>query len=186
MSTHSRHLMAAATAVLVFAAVPALAGAQASLQPINVKEPVLRADQLDREAEGYERTDMAKWRTAARLRQEAAALREGDDPKAVMSLYWAARDRYYTGDERGGRELMVQSAERALAIGDVVHAATAYTEAAYIASEIRDPQCAREYATKARLLALSPMLTDAQREQIRANLAIESLSTGLVASLRLE
>jgi hypothetical protein len=41
---------------------------------------------------------------------------------------------------------------------------------------------AREYATKARLLALSPMLTDAQREQIRANLAIESLSTGLVAS----
>ena len=186
MYTHSRHLVATATAMLVFVGAPAVAGAQASLAPINVKEPALRADQLDREAEGYERNDMAKWRTAARLRQEAASLRTGDDPKGALSLYWAARDRYYTGDERGGGELMVQSAERALAIGDVVHAATAYTEAAYIASEIRDVQSAREYATRARLLALSPMLTDAQREQIRANLAIESLSTGLIASLRLE
>jgi hypothetical protein len=184
MDTHSRHLLSTATALLALAAaLPTAARAQTSLQPIKVTEPALRADKLDREAEEYELTDMAKWRVAARLRREAAALRTADDPKGPLSLYWAARDHYYTGDERGSRELMVQSAERALAIGDVVHAATAYTEAAYIASEIRDVLSAREYATKARLLALSPMLTDAQREQIRANLAIESLSTGLIASL---
>ena len=185
MHTHSRHLLSTATAVMALVALPIAGRAQTELQPIKVTERALRANQLDQEAEGYERTDMSKWRTAAKLRQEAADLRTGDDPKGALSLYWAARDRYYTGDERGGRELMVQSAERALAIGDVVHAATAYTEAAYIASEIRDVLSAREYALKARLLALSPMLTDAQREQIRANLAIESFSTGLIASLRL-
>jgi hypothetical protein len=182
MYTHTRHLLSTAV-VMALVAAPAAAQAQASLQPINVREPALRADQLDQEAEGYERTDMAKWRTAANLRREAAALRTADDPKGALSLYWAARDRYYTGDERGGRDLMVQSADRAMAIGDVVRAATAYTEAAYISSELRDVVSAREYATKARLLALSPVLTDAQREQIRANLAIESLSTGLIASL---
>jgi hypothetical protein len=186
MYTHSRHLLSTATIVMALLAAPAAAQVQTSLQPIKVTERALRADQLDQEAEGYERTDMAKWRTAANLRREAAALRTADDPKGALSLYWAARDRYYTGDERGGRELMVQSAERALGIGDVVHAATAYTEAAYIASELRDVLSARDYATKARLLALSPMLTDAQREQIRANLAIESLSAGLIASLARE
>ncbi|MFL5604912.1 MAG: hypothetical protein ACJ8AD_00570 [Gemmatimonadaceae bacterium] len=183
MYTHSRHLLSTATAVISLVALPVVARAQASLQPINITEPALKADKLDREAEEYELTDMSKWRVAARLRQEAASLRAADDPKGPLSLYWAARDQYYTGDERGGRVLMVQSAERALSIGDVVHAATAYTEAAYIASELRDMRGAREYATKARLLALSPMLTDAQREQIRKNLAIESFSTGLIASL---
>jgi hypothetical protein len=181
MSTHTRHLLSTATIAMALLALPPAARAQ-TLQPIKVTEHALRADELDREAESYELTDMSKWRKAARLRREAAELRTADDPKGALSLYWAARDHYYTGDERGGRELMVQSAERALSVGDVVHAATAYTEAAYIASELHDVPSAREYATKARLLALSPMLTDAQREQIRANLAIESLSTGLVAS----
>jgi hypothetical protein len=182
MNTHTRHLLSAAV-MLAFVVVPNAARSQAALQPINVKEPVLRADELDQEAEGYERTDMAKWRKAAALRVEAAELRTPDDPKAAMSLYWAARDHYYTGDERGGRELMVRSADRALAHGDVVHAATAYAEAAYIAAEPRDYPCAREYASKARRLAQSPMLTEAQRAQLRANLAIESLSTGVLASL---
>jgi hypothetical protein len=183
MDTHSRHLFATVTIVMALVALPAGTRAQATLQPINVTGHALRAEQLDREAEGYERTDMSKWRVAANLRREAAALRTADDPKGPLSLYWAARDRYYTNDVPGSRELMIQSAERALAIGDVVHAATAYTEAAYIASEIRDYLSAREYAAKAKLLAHSPMLTDAQREQIRANLAIESLSTGVLASL---
>jgi hypothetical protein len=183
MNTHTRHLLSTATVMLALVATPDAARSQAALEPINVKEPVLRADQLDQEAEGYERNDMAKWRKAATLRVEAAGLRTPDDPKAAMSLYWAARDRYYTGDERGSRDLMVRSAERALSLGDVVHAATAYAEAAYIAAELRDYSCAREYASKARLLAHSPMLTEAQRAQLRANLAIESLSTGVLSAL---
>jgi hypothetical protein len=182
MDTHSRRLLAA-TAAMALVALPAGGQARTALQPITVMEHGLRADRLDQEAEEYERNDMALWRKAASLRKEAAALRAADDPKGSLSLYWAARDRYYTGDEAGGRELMVESAERALAIGDIVQAATAFTEAAYIASGLRDLPSAREYVAKARLLVHSPMLTEAQREQLRANLPMESLSSGLLASI---
>jgi hypothetical protein len=177
MYSHSRHLLFTATAMMALVARPAGAQAQTALQPITVTEHALRADRLDQEAEVYERTDMALWGKAASLRQEAASLRTADDPKGSLSLYWAARDRYYTGDEAGSRELMVQSAERAFAIGDIVQAATSFTEAAYIAAELRDFHSAREYVAKARLLVHSPMLTEAQREQLRANLPMESLSS---------
>jgi hypothetical protein len=179
MQSHSRHLLFTATAMMALVARPAAAQMQTAHQPITVTETehALRADRLDEEAENYERNDMALWRKAATLRQEAAALRTVDDPKGSLSLYWAARDRYYTGDEAGGRELMVQSAERALVIGDIVHAATAFTEAAYIAAGLSDLASAREYVAKARLLLHSPTLTEAQREQLRANLPRESLSS---------
>ena len=183
MKTHFRYMLLAAGAVTALAAHPGAAQMQATLEPIKVTESSLRADQLDQEALGYERTDMSLWRKAGRLRKEAASLRTNDDPKLTRSLYWAARDYYYTGDESNARTLMVQSAERALAIGDVVQAATAYTEAAYISAELRDYVNAREYATKAKLLAHSLLLTESQREQLRTNLGVASLSSGLLASL---
>jgi hypothetical protein len=181
MYAHSRQLLCSATAMMALVALPASAQVQTARQPITVTEHVLRADRLDQEAEEYERNDMALWRKAASLREEAAALRATDDPKGSLSLFWAARDHYYTGDEAGGRELMVRSAERALAMGDIVQAATSFTEAAYIAAELRDLVSAREYVAKARLLVHSPMLTEVQREQLRANLPRESLLAGPVA-----
>jgi hypothetical protein len=182
MKTHSRHLVLSATAAIAIVAFPAGSYAQQPLEPIKVTESRLRAEQLDREAESYEKSDMAKWRKAAFLRSEAASLRAADDPKGAMSLYWAARDRYYIGEVATGRDLMEQSADRALAIGDVVHAATAYTEAAYIAAELRQFDRAREYAGKAKLLAHSPMLSDDQRARLRSNLGVASLSTGVLAA----
>jgi hypothetical protein len=181
MDTRSRQLLVAATAAIAIVGFPAGSYAQQSLEPIKVTESRLRAEQLDREAETYEQTDMSLWRRAASLRKEAADLRAVDDPKASVSLYWAARDRYYTDDKLAGRQLMAQSADRALAIGDVVQAATSFTEAAYIAAELREFDRAREYVIKAKLLAHSPMLSDDQRAKLRANLAVESLSTGLLA-----
>jgi hypothetical protein len=183
MYTHPRHLLLTASAMMALVALPADAQVQTVLQPINVTEHALRADRLDQEAVGYEHSDMSLWRKAASLRTEAATLRTLEDPKGSVSLYWAARDLYYTGDEARGRKLMVQSAERALAIGDIVQAATAFIEAAYIASELRDFPSAREYVSKARLLAHSPMLTGAQREQLRVNLPMESVTSGLLASI---
>lgn len=182
MHTHSRHLLSTATLAMAFVALPADGQAPRTLEPITVTERGLRADALDLEAAGYEQNDMSKWRKAARLRTNAAALRPAEDPKAIFSLYRAAHDRYYTGDAAGSRKLMAQSAERALAIGDVVRAATAFTEAAYIASGLRDYPRAREYARRSRLLALSPMLSEAQRSQLQANLLVKPVASGRVAS----
>jgi hypothetical protein len=170
MRTHTRQLFFTAGALVMALAFPSRGEAQAALEPIRVTDARLRADQLDQEAEGLERTNWAQLEKAAELREQAAELRTLADPKAVVSLYWAARDRYYSDDRLAGRRLMEQSAERAIAIGDVVGAATAFTEAAYIAAELKDVQRTRTLATKARLLALSPMLTDEQKAQFRARL----------------
>src|ERR1700716_4282574 len=120
MYTHPRHLLLTATALIALVALPAGARGQTTLEPITVTERGLRAEALDREAAGYEQSDMSMWRKAANLRKEAASLRSVGDPQGAGSLYGAARDRYYTGDEAASRDLMAQCAERALAIGDVV------------------------------------------------------------------
>ena len=180
MHTQNRRILVAALgAVLVL---PAAALAQHSLDPIKVTEKQAQADRLDREAEGYEQTDVTMWRKSASLRREAAKLRGEEDPRGAVSLAWAARDSYYGGDIHAGRDLMVQSAERALAVGDVVVAASGFTEAAYIALELRDGGNAKYYAARARLLSNSPMLSDAQRTAIRSRLAIVSASPIVLAS----
>lgn len=179
MSTYTRRLLWTAGALMATIAIPA--HAQAPLEPIRITESRLRADQLDRQAEELEGTDWGQLKKAASLREQAADLRTLADPKAVASLYWAARDRYYTDDRLVGRRLMEQSAERAIGIGDVVGAATALTEAAYIAAELRDVERTRHLANRARLLALSPALSDEQRSQIRARLGSDAAFRSLLA-----
>jgi hypothetical protein len=181
MSAHRRQLLCTASALVMTLALPSRGESQAALEPIRVTDARLRADQLDQQAEEIERTDWAGVGKAASLREEAAELRTLADPKAVISLYWAARDRYYGNDRLAGRRLMEQSAERAIAIGDVVGAATALTEAAYIAAELKDVERTRTLATRARLLALSPMLTADQKAQFRARLGNDSAFESLLA-----
>jgi hypothetical protein len=181
MKAHTGQLLFTAGALIVTITLPSRGRAQAALEPIRVTESRLRADQLDQEAEKIEGSDWGELRKAASLREQAAELRTLADPKAVASLYWAARDRYYGDDRLAGRRLMEQSAERAIAIGDVVGAATALTEAAYIAAELRDAERTRTLATRARLLALSPLLTDEQRAQFRARLGNDYAFQSLLA-----
>jgi Lon protease-like protein len=181
MRAHTRQLLFTGGALIIAIALPSRSQAQAALEPIRVTEARLRADQLDQEAAEIERTDWGQLRRAAKLREQAAGLRTLSDPKAVASLYWAARDRYYGDDRLAGRRLMEQSAERALAIGDVVGAATALTEAAYISAELKDVERTRSLATKARLLALSPMLSEEQKAQLRARLGNDSAFQSLLA-----
>jgi hypothetical protein len=181
MSTRSRQLLCTAGALIVTIALPSGTRAQAALEPIRVTESRVRADQLDQEARAIEQTDWSELKKAASLREKAADLRTLADPKGVESLYWAARDRYYTDDRHAARRLMEQSAERAIGIGDVVGAATALTEAAYIAAELKDVERTRTLATRARLLALSPVLTEEQRTQLRARLGSDAAFQSLIA-----
>jgi hypothetical protein len=182
MQVHPVRLAIIAGALSTLLALPA-AQAQASLKPITVTDRQSRAEALDKEAALYETSDWSKIRKAAFLREKAAGLREDGDTLKAASLYWAARDRYYSDDPTTARDLMVRSAEYALAVGDVVTAANAFTDAAYISADLRDVANTKYYATKARLLAGSPMLTDSKRNDLLSRLALGGLTADRVASL---
>ena len=182
MYTLSRKLLLIASAAVAIVALPMPAGAQ-MLEPIRVTESREKADRLDAEARSYEDNDWSQLKTAAELRERAAELRAIDDPAATVSLYWAARDRYYSGNRKAARALMEQAAERALNMGDVLNAATAFTEAAYISADLKDGERMRTLAGKARLLANSPMLSEDQRFQLRTRLAKSDAPIGVVALL---
>lgn len=181
MYMHSRRLLLTTGAVVAVFALPVAARAQ--MEPIRVTDALQQAEKLDAEALSYEQSDWGQLRKAARLRELAAELRTPEDPAGTVSLYWAARDRYYSGDPKAARVLMEQAADRALAMGDVLNAVTAYTEAAYICADIKDGDRMRSLASKARLLANSPMLTAEQRFQLRTRLARNDAPVGVVASV---
>ena len=182
MYSHSRRLLLTASALAAVVALPVAARAQ-MLDPIRVTDAVQKAEKLDAEALSVEQNDWSQLKKAARLREEAAQLRTADDPAGTVSLYWAARDRYYSGDPKAARVLMEQAGDRALAMGDVMNAGTAYTEAAYICADVKDGERMRTLATKARLLASSPLLNADQRYQLRNRLAKSDAPVGVVASL---
>lgn len=180
MNTHSRSLLLTATAALAMFALPAVTRAQ-MLDPIRITDSRLKAEKLDSEALFIEQNDWSQLKKAARLRELSAELRAPEDPEGTVSLYWAARDRYYSGDPQAARVLMERAGDRALAMGDVLNAATAYTEAAYICADTKDGERMRTLAVKARLLANSPMLSENQRVQLRSRLAKSDAPIGVVA-----
>ena len=183
MKTHPARMMITAGALFAIAALPMVASAQASLLPIKVTEKQSRAAELDLRASAYEDHDWSKIRTAAKLREQAAALREDSDVLKAASLYWAARDNYYSENTSKARDLMVLSAQHAMEIGDVIASANAFTDAAYISSDLRDVESTKLYATKARLLANSPMLSQAQKDDLLSRLAFGGLTEARVAML---
>lgn len=183
MKTHPARTMITAGALLAIAALPMVASAQASLLPIKVTEKQSRAAELDLRAASYENHDWSKIKTAAKLREKAADLRDDADVLKSASLYWAARDNYYAENTTKARDLMVRSAEKALAVGDVIGAASAFTDAAYISADLHDVVGTKNYATRARMLAGSPMLSQAQKNDVLSRLAFGGLTEQRVASL---
>lgn len=183
MNTHPARMMIAAGALLGVVALPMIANAQTSLLPIKVTEKQSRAAELDRRAATYEDSDWSKLTTAGKLREQAAGLRDDSDLLKTASLYWAARDHYYSENTSKARDLMVQAAQHAMETGDVIAAASAFTDAAYISADLRDVVSTKLYATKARLLASSPMLSASQRSEMLERLAFGGLTEERVATL---
>jgi hypothetical protein len=68
-------------------------------------------------------------------------------------------------------------------IGDVIASANAFTDAAYISADLKDVASTKLYATKARLLANSPMLSQSQKDDLLSRLAFGGLTESRVASL---
>ena len=172
MQRMTRSLPIAAGALFSLLAFPAAALAQQQLDPVRVTatSDAARADSLDGAAAAYPLTALRDFRKVARMYEESAALRVDGDEKRFASLHQAAKIRYGRGDRRQAATDMEQAAREAAARGDVVSAAHAYADAAYIAAEINQPARAAALTRSAELLTESPLLTAAQRLELRARL----------------
>jgi hypothetical protein len=122
----------------------------------------------------------ARYGEAARLYQDAAALRNVSDPRAVEALMKAAHLYHYANRLFDARKAMEQAARRALANGDVVAAAQANVEAALFAHKQGKQAQANRLGRTALQLATSPLLTAHQRAsiigRIRANPSVAAIA----------
>ncbi|HWZ59571.1 MAG TPA: hypothetical protein VNW46_11410 [Gemmatimonadaceae bacterium] len=139
---------------------------------------VTTADQLDDEAARL-RDSAPEYARAVRLLEQSASLRSADDPRAAMSLWWAAWFSYNRSDLPGARAFMEQAADRLLAQGNALAAAHDEIDAGLIAQEEGNPDEARRLGTKALELALSPALSAVERASILARIAYRTPAVGL-------
>ena len=103
---------------------------------------------------------------AAQLHIQSASLRDLEDPQAVQSLAMAAHLLGYADRPLEARHTMEEAATRALAMGDVVRAAAAYTEAAFFAQKAQNKGELNRLGRKAILLSSSPLLRPEERQAI--------------------
>lgn len=123
------------------------------------------AEQVERKAIAlYANPDRAE--EAAQLQRQAASLRAPEDPKGVTSLVMAARLFSYAHHLPAACRTMEAAGDRALAMGDVVKAAQAYVDAAFIAQEQGSGTQVKRLAKKAVLLTVSPLLRADERAGI--------------------
>jgi len=120
------------------------------------------AQRLEQKAVSFRIDEFAK---VADVLVKAASLRSETDPVGVADLLQAAMAYYGGGKPDRARQTFVQAADRALAMGDVVRAASGYLRAAIIANQQRDPERDALIA-KANRLAASPLLTEPHRRAI--------------------
>lgn len=106
------------------------------------------------------------WRRSAELFERSATLRGDADPIAVTDLEMAGGAYYWSGNVSRAGEMFVRGGDRALAIGQVDRAADLYIRGAFVAKQRGDGQGEADLARRAGKLALSPMLTEAQRQHI--------------------
>jgi hypothetical protein len=110
--------------------------------------------------------DFKRWREAAALHRQSAAMRQPDDSMAYRCLTTAAHLSYGTNDVVRAESDMTAAAAQAIARGDVEKAAQAYADAAWLANERKDSEQARTLAKQAEVLASSPLLSASQRNGI--------------------
>lgn len=140
---------------------------------------VERAVMLEVESQRWV-TNFVDVKKAARLMREAASLRPTADPAGVHDLITAGHLYYYARDFRRAREAMVDAAERASGMGDLVRAADSWINAAHLSARLKDVPAARTYHERARTLAASPLLSATQVSRIHARL--DPTSAAVVAA----
>jgi hypothetical protein len=162
MQPNSKHVLFASAAVLATLALPSAAFSQYRLPTIT---SVASADSSHASAVAMS-NDSKRWRDAARLHRKSAALRPPDDSRAYRCLTTAANLSYGAKDLASAQSDMTTAAAQAMARGDVVQAAQAYADAAWLANERKRPDEVRTLASQAEVLASSPLISGPQRTDI--------------------
>ncbi len=132
------------------------------------------AENAARIASLEERADIllasADFERAAAVLRRAADLRAPADAKGVRDLSMAARLSYYAGRGADAVRYFRNAGNRAIAIGDVVAAAQAFLDGAWIACKQGRSDEARQMRSRAHLLSHSPLITESERTLLKARL----------------
>jgi hypothetical protein len=107
-----------------------------------------------------------RWGDAARLHRLSASLRPAHDSLGFRCLFVAAQLSYGRQDLSSARSSMSEAAAQALARGDLMNAASAYADAAWIAQAQHRSGDVQKLGSQAEVLAGSPLLQREQRESI--------------------
>lgn len=158
----SIHSIPSAALAFSLALGAASAGAQTTAE-VKVSE----VEALEADAHAY-LGDLEAWDRAARLFRRAADLRPEGDPAATEDLMYAARLSYYEGHERQAVRDFEAAGRRALAMGDVIVAANAFTDAAWIAKHRGYDERALALLSRAQLLSRSPLIPEDERTHLQA------------------
>lgn len=159
---------ALATAVVLMLA-PAVAAASPTEKASGPTDPV----SLEQQAQALY-SQPAKYGKAAGLLVKAAEARQVGDAVRLDDLVLAARLSYYNGDLNRALKLMRRAAEEALSIGDVVTAAHAFTDSAYIGKEAGAVEVAAAMLESAQRLTYSPLIDETTREEIRKRITVDN------------
>ena len=171
MTRTSKFTMAIATVAVFAGALPASAKQFAA--ETRMYDPTPKADkarELRAQAEALF-TQPNKWRKAARLLEQSAALRDANDPEAYSCLMYAGRIQASLGDNASARTNLEKAAAHALARGSLVEAAHAYIDAAHVAAAEKQFAIAKDLVARATLLSESPLLSAEQKKMIGIRLA---------------
>jgi hypothetical protein len=162
MHPRSTRGLLASAAFMATLALPSAASSQYRLPTIT---SVVSADSVHASALAVT-DDSRRWRDAARLHRQSAALRVPGDTLGYRCLMTAANLSYGANDLASAQIDMAAAAAQAMARGDVEKAAQAYADAAWLANERKRPDDVRTFVSQAEVLASSPLLSGAQRNQI--------------------
>jgi len=129
-----------------------------------IEVEVLQTDLHQQAIDLYEIPE--RWGEAADLHREAAENLPANDAGQFYGYSRAALLYFYAGELAEARRSMEDAAEVAEATGDVLTAAHAYVDAAFIAIAEDYDGKQREFVADAREVAASELLTETERESI--------------------
>ena len=166
MRTHKS--ISAAIAAFLVTVVAGSASAQTATSTVtDTDAPISRIEAIEIDALGH-LANLSAWDRAAKLFRRAAELRPEGDPTATENLIYAARLSFYEGDTRQAVRDFEAAGQRALAMGDVLVAANAFADAAWVAHNRGSGERALGLLSRARLLANSPLIAESERLHLRS------------------
>jgi tetratricopeptide (TPR) repeat protein len=164
---HSRAGRIGAAALAILLGVATAANAQTNGSNGNTTN-IPRAEALEAQAVAlYPGLNHAR---VAKLYEQAARLRPDDDPRRVYDLRFAGHMYQRVHKLSASRRNLTLAAETALQYGDLVTAAHAFVDAAWVALEQQDIQAAIRLVQKAECLSHSPLISLVDARALRARL----------------